>query len=109
MDVRFCAKPVVTAPSGRALGGGCEVAMAGARIVAAAETYMGLVEVGVGLIPGAGGCKEMVRRIVSPAMRFANTDPLPFCSRCYRRRYGEGLDERSGSALVRFSQKPIRS
>jgi len=78
MAVRFCTKPIVTAPAGRTLGGGCEVSMAGARIVAAAETYMGLVEVGVGLIPGAGGCKELVRRIVSPAMRLTSADPLPF-------------------------------
>lgn len=69
MRVRFCTKPVVTAPFGRTLGGGAEVAMAGARIVAASETYMGLVEVGVGLIPGAGGCKEMVRRLVSPPQK----------------------------------------
>jgi 3-hydroxyacyl-CoA dehydrogenase len=78
MAVRFCSKPVVTAPFGRTLGGGAEVSMAGTRAVAAAETYMGLVEVGVGLIPGAGGCKEMVRRIVSPPMRQTSADPLPF-------------------------------
>jgi 3-hydroxyacyl-CoA dehydrogenase len=78
MAVRFCAKPVVTAPFGRTLGGGAEVAMAGARIVAASETYMGLVEVGVGLIPGAGGCKEMIRRNVSPVLRRTpNADPVP--------------------------------
>jgi 3-hydroxyacyl-CoA dehydrogenase len=77
--MRFCSKPVVTAPAGRTLGGGCEVSMAGARALAAAETYMGLVEVGVGLIPGAGGCKELVRRLVSPPMRAAgNVDPVPF-------------------------------
>ncbi|MBV8859201.1 MAG: 3-hydroxyacyl-CoA dehydrogenase/enoyl-CoA hydratase family protein [Acidobacteria bacterium] len=77
--VRFCSKPVVTAPAGRALGGGCEVSMAGARAAAAAETYMGLVEVGVGLIPGAGGCKELVRRLVSPPLAAAgNADPVPF-------------------------------
>jgi 3-hydroxyacyl-CoA dehydrogenase len=79
MAVRFCAKPIVTAPFGRTLGGGAEVAMAGARIVASAETYIGLVEVGVGLIPGAGGCKELIRRVVSPAMKQTpNADPLPF-------------------------------
>src|SRR5215204_1394923 len=77
--VRFCSKPVVTAPAGRTLGGGCEVSMAGARAAAAAETYVGLVEVGVGLIPAAGGCKELVRRVVSPPMRAAgNADPVPF-------------------------------
>lgn len=68
MRVRFCAKPVVTAPAGRTLGGGAEVAMAGARVVAASELYIGLVEVGVGLIPAAGGCKELVRRVVSRAV-----------------------------------------
>jgi 3-hydroxyacyl-CoA dehydrogenase len=79
MAVRFCAKPIVMAPFGRTLGGGAEVAMAGARIVAAAETYMGQVEVGVGLVPAAGGCKELVRRVVSPAMKQTpNADPLPF-------------------------------
>ncbi len=78
MSVRFSAKPVVTAPAGRTLGGGAEVSMAGARTAAAAETYMGLVEVGVGLIPGAGGCKELVRRVISPALQITNTDPLPF-------------------------------
>ncbi len=78
MGVRFCSKPIVTAPFGRTLGGGAEVSMAGARAVAASETYMGLVEVGVGLLPGAGGCKELVRRLVSPAMQLANADPLPF-------------------------------
>jgi len=79
MRVRFAAKPVVAAPFGRTLGGGVEVCLAASRIVAASETYMGLVEVGVGLIPGAGGCKEMVRRIVSPAMkRTPSADPLPF-------------------------------
>ncbi|HYK04988.1 MAG TPA: 3-hydroxyacyl-CoA dehydrogenase NAD-binding domain-containing protein [Thermoanaerobaculia bacterium] len=79
MRVRYSTKPVVAAPFGRTLGGGVEVAMAAARIVAAGETYMGLVEVGVGLIPGAGGCKEMIRRNVSPAMkRTPGADPLPF-------------------------------
>jgi 3-hydroxyacyl-CoA dehydrogenase len=78
MRVRFASKPVVAAPFGRTLGGGVEVCMAASRVVAAGETYMGLVEVGVGLIPGAGGCKEMVRRVVSPAMkRTPNADPVP--------------------------------
>ncbi len=54
--------PVVGAPSGMALGGGCEVLLHCDAVVAHAETYMGLVEVGVGLIPGWGGCKEMLSR-----------------------------------------------
>jgi 3-hydroxyacyl-CoA dehydrogenase len=79
MKVRFSAKPVVAAPFGRTLGGGLEVVMAASRVVASSETYMGLVEAGVGLIPGAGGCKELVRRIVSPPLRTTpGVDPLPF-------------------------------
>lgn len=66
MAFRYAPKPVVTAPFKRVLGGGTEVSLSGARIVAAAETYMGLVEFGVGLIPAGGGCKELLRRIVAP-------------------------------------------
>jgi 3-hydroxyacyl-CoA dehydrogenase len=60
--IRYNAKPVVTAPFALALGGGCEIAMSGARAQAAAETYIGLVEVGAGLIPAGGGTTEMLRR-----------------------------------------------
>jgi 3-hydroxyacyl-CoA dehydrogenase len=67
--VRFSSKPVVVAPVGRTLGAGAVLSMSAAAIVAAAETYMGQI--------GVGGCKEMVRRIVSPAMKTPNTDPLP--------------------------------
>jgi 3-hydroxyacyl-CoA dehydrogenase len=62
LAIKYAAKPVVTAPQGMALGGGCEVSLHGARIQAAAEAYMGLVETGVGLIPGGGGTKEMMIR-----------------------------------------------
>jgi 3-hydroxyacyl-CoA dehydrogenase len=50
----------VTAPAGRALGGGCEITLHSSAVQAHAETYMGLVEVGVGVIPGWGGCKELL-------------------------------------------------
>jgi len=60
MDLKYSARPVVVAPFGLTLGGGCEIAMGGDAIRAAAETYIGLVEVGVGLIPGGGGCKNML-------------------------------------------------
>ncbi|MGH2541707.1 MAG: 3-hydroxyacyl-CoA dehydrogenase NAD-binding domain-containing protein, partial [Ardenticatenaceae bacterium] len=83
MRFRFSPKPVVTAPFGMTLGGGAEVAMHCSRIVAAAETYIGLVEVGVGLIPGAGGVKELVRRIVSPPMAGGATDPLPYLQKAF--------------------------
>lgn len=62
MRVRYSCIPVVVAPHGMALGGGCELSLHADKIQAAAETYMGLVEVGVGLIPGGGGTKEMVLR-----------------------------------------------
>lgn len=60
MRLKYCAKPVVAAPHSMTLGGGVEVCMAADRISADAETYYGLVEVGVGLIPAGGGCKEMI-------------------------------------------------
>lgn len=62
MNIKRCARPVVAAPHGMALGGGCEVCLHSHAVNAYAETYMGLVEVGVGLLPAGGGCKEMVVR-----------------------------------------------
>ena len=62
LALKYAPKPVVAAPQGMALGGGCEVCLHSAKIQAAAEAYIGLVEVGVGLIPGGGGTKEMLIR-----------------------------------------------
>ncbi len=62
LAIKYAPKPVVAAPQGMALGGGCEVSLHAARIHAAAESYIGLVEAGVGLIPGGGGSKEMLIR-----------------------------------------------
>lgn len=62
MRVRYSAAPVIVAPHGMTLGGGCEMTMHADRVVAAAETYIGLVEFGVGVIPGGGGSKEMALR-----------------------------------------------
>jgi len=62
LAIKYAAKPVVSAPQGMALGGGCEISLHAARIHAAAEAYIGLVEAGVGLIPGGGGTKEMLIR-----------------------------------------------
>jgi len=62
MAIKYAPRPVVAAPQGMALGGGCEISLHSARIHAAAEAYMGLVETGVGLIPGGGGTKEMLVR-----------------------------------------------
>jgi len=62
LAIKYAPKPVVAAPQGLALGGGCEVNLHAAKIQAAAEAYIGLVETGVGLIPGGGGTKEMLIR-----------------------------------------------
>jgi 3-hydroxyacyl-CoA dehydrogenase len=75
--LRHAPKPVVTAVHQMALGGGVEMAIAGWEAVAAHESYMGLVEVGVGLIPAGGGCKEMIRRRINPVMQTPNSDVLP--------------------------------
>ena len=62
LAIKYAPKPVVAAPQGMALGGGCEISLHAAKIHAAAEAYIGLVEAGVGLIPGGGGTKEMLIR-----------------------------------------------
>lgn len=63
MRVRYSSIPVVVAPHGMALGGGCEITLHADRVQASAETYIGLVEFGVGLIPGGGGTKELTLRV----------------------------------------------
>jgi 3-hydroxyacyl-CoA dehydrogenase len=68
-SVKYAPFPVVSAPAGMALGGGCEILLHSAAVQAHAETYMGLVETGVGVVPGWGGCKEMVTRQVTNPKR----------------------------------------
>ncbi len=63
MRMKYLSKPVVTAPAGLALGGGCEMSMHAAKCQPCGETYIGLVEVGVGVIPAGGGCKELMVRV----------------------------------------------
>ena len=62
MRMRYSSIPTISAPHGMALGGGCEISLHADKVIAAAETYMGLVEFGVGVIPGGGGSKEMAIR-----------------------------------------------
>ncbi len=76
--MRYSRKPVVAAPAGLALGGGLEIIMHTSRVVAGAELYTGQVEIGPGVIPAGGGTKELLRRILNPAMRVENAEPLPF-------------------------------
>lgn len=81
---KYCRKPVVTAPWGLTLGGGAEVAMHSAHTQAAGELYMGLVEVGVGLIPAGGGCKEMLCRYLGDIPEGTEYDPNPFVQAAYK-------------------------
>ena len=83
MRMRYSPKPVVVAPAGLALGGGAEVTMHAARVVAHGELYIGLVEMGAGVIPAGAGTKELLRRIVNPPMRTQNADALPYLQRVF--------------------------
>jgi 3-hydroxyacyl-CoA dehydrogenase len=73
--IKFCPRPVVVAPFGLTLGGGAEICLHAARRQPHAETYIGLVEAGVGLIPAGGGTKEMLLKAVDEAMKAAQPDP----------------------------------
>ena len=82
MTLRYSPVPVVAAPAGLSLGGGTEIPLHCDRVQAAAETYMGLVEVGVGLIPGGGGTKEMLVRAMAQ-LPTPQSDPLPYVSKAF--------------------------
>jgi 3-hydroxyacyl-CoA dehydrogenase len=82
MALRYADVPVVVAPAGLALGGGCEISMHGDRVQAGGDTFMGLVEVGVGLIPGGGGTKEMIAR-AAEHMAPGTSDYLPPIQRAF--------------------------
>ncbi|MGH9787065.1 MAG: 3-hydroxyacyl-CoA dehydrogenase NAD-binding domain-containing protein, partial [Terriglobia bacterium] len=75
LAIKYSPKPVVAAPFGMTLGGGCELALAAPQIQAAAETYIGLVETGAGLVPAGGGAKEMLLRAMDALP--AGAEPLP--------------------------------
>ena len=75
MSIKFCPRPVVVAPFNLTLGGGAEISLHAARRQPHAETYIGLVETGIGLIPGGGGTKEMLLRAVDSAAALAPPDP----------------------------------
>ena len=74
-SIKFCPRPVVVAPFNLTLGGGAEISLHAARRQPYAETYIGLVETGIGLIPGGGGTKEMLLRAVDSAIALAPPDP----------------------------------
>jgi 3-hydroxyacyl-CoA dehydrogenase len=99
MRLRYSGRPVVAAPAGMALGGGTEMCLGADRIRAAAETYMGLVEVGVGLLPAGGGLKEMAIRHLEGIPEGVAADPLPFLRKAF---------ETVGMAKVSTSAKEAR-
>jgi len=85
--LKYALVPTIAAVDGMALGGGCEFSIHCARIVATLESYIGLVEVGVGLLPAGGGCKEMAQRAAQEAQRFASdhrVDVFPFVRRYFQ-------------------------
>jgi 3-hydroxyacyl-CoA dehydrogenase len=95
LRLQYLTQPVVAAPAGMTLAGGCEICLAADRLCAAAETYMGLVEVGVGLIPAGGGCKELIRRQQEGLPDDVPLDLFPLMQRVFQT---IGLAKVSGSA-----------
>ena len=81
--MRYSPVPVVAAPFNLTLGGGAEVTMGANAIQASAELYMGLVEVGVGLIPGGGGNMQLLRNVYGPYAADKDFDPLPFLKKVF--------------------------
>jgi 3-hydroxyacyl-CoA dehydrogenase len=84
MSLRLSPFPVVVAPFGLTLAGGCEFTLHGDRVQAHAETYMGLVEVGVGLIPGGGGTKELLFRFTEALKPYEDADPFEASRRAFK-------------------------
>lgn len=83
MRIRYSQKPIVVAPAGLAIGGGCEITMHASRVVCASESYLGLVELGAGVIPAGGGTKEILRRLVNPPMKTENAEVLSHLQRAF--------------------------
>jgi 3-hydroxyacyl-CoA dehydrogenase len=104
MRMRYFPKPVVVAPAGMALGGGCETTMHASRVVAASETYIGLVELGAGVIPAGGGTKEYMRRIINPAMKTDMAEAFPFIQRAFlqigQAKVATSAEEARGMAIL---------
>ena len=87
--LKYSTVPTIAAVDGLALGGGCEFSIHCTRIVATLESYIGLVEVGVGLLPAGGGCKEMAQRAAAEAQRFSNDGRVEIFP--YLRRYFQNI------------------
>lgn len=83
MNLKYCSKPVIATPYAMTLGAGAEMAMHARQVCVYGETYLGLVEIGVGLLPGGGGTKELLLRTTEPAQANANIDLTPFVSKAF--------------------------
>ncbi len=83
LALKYAKKPVVVAPFGLTLGGGCEITLHAPKVRAAAETYIGLVEVSVGLIPAGGGTKELLLRMLERAPRGDSVDVFPYVRQAF--------------------------
>jgi 3-hydroxyacyl-CoA dehydrogenase len=105
MALKYCRKPVVAAPFGMTLGGGCEMVLGAGHAFADAETYMGLVEVGVGLIPAGGGCKEMVLRNLAGRPDVKGVDVFPYVRGAFE---AIGMARVSTGAVDAFAFKMLR-
>ncbi len=106
MALKYCRRPVVAAPFGMTLGGGCEVVLGAQHAVASAETYLGLVELGVGLIPAGGGCKEMLLRNLDGLPNVEGVDVFPAARAAFET---IGLAKVSTSGEEAFGLRILRS
>ena len=109
--LRTFEKPVVVACHGYTLGGGCEIALGADRIMVAAETYMGLPEVGLGVVPAAGGTKEMLIRCTEPIDSKEVTDYFPGLARAFETigmaKIGTSAHEALRNGVLRASETTI--
>jgi 3-hydroxyacyl-CoA dehydrogenase len=106
MGLKYCKRPVVAAPFGMVLGGGCEVVLGAGHAYASAETYIGLVEMGVGLIPAGGGCKEMLFRNLAGRPQVDGQDLFPYTRAAFET---IGLGKVATSAVEAFDLKHLRA
>jgi 3-hydroxyacyl-CoA dehydrogenase len=108
---KYSKAPVVTAPHGLTLGGGAEVAMHSAATVAAGDLFMGLVEVGVGVIPAGGGCTELLSRYLGNVPQDVNYDPNPYIQAIFQRiglaKVGSSAEEARAWGYLRPSDRVV--
>jgi 3-hydroxyacyl-CoA dehydrogenase len=111
MRAKYNVRPVVTAPHALTLGGGVEVAMHSAATVTTGEVYMGLVEVGIGVIPAGGGCKEMLVRYLGDVPEGVQYDPNPFIQKIFQHlglaKVATSAEEARGMGFLRPSDRLV--